>query len=146
MIPLDRHTLYIDDVSEGMAIPSHARTFTRVSVFMFGVAYFTAHRIHYDRQWAEYEGYDDILVTAPLLNGMLVKMINQWTGNPWGIRKLSLQSRGFVHPEQPVTAYGLVRTVDSDSGLAECDIFVERDSDGNKSVVGTATVHLPSRQ
>jgi hydroxyacyl-ACP dehydratase HTD2-like protein with hotdog domain len=42
-------------------------------MFLFGVAYWTSHRIHYDPEWARAEGFGDLLVTANLLSAYSVE-------------------------------------------------------------------------
>ncbi len=142
---MESKQIYIEDVKTGTTIPPLTRTHTAVSVFLFGVAYWTAHRIHYDKEWARSEGYDDVLVTAPLLLSLVTRMLNSWTGHPFAIRKLSTMSRAYAYPGQKLTARGVVRQVTQDTGLVECDVYIERD-DGSQPVVGSAVVHLPSRE
>ena len=136
----------IEDVEEGAALPPLVRTPTRVGVFLYGVAYWTSHRIHYDKEWAQHEGYDDVLVTAGLMGPYLTQMLNAWAGSPWCIRRLSTTNRGYVHPGQRLTATGIVRKVtrDDQGGLVECDVWLQRD-DGSQPVVGSTVVWLPSR-
>jgi len=142
---METQQLYIEDVRSGTPIPPLTRTHTAVSVFLVGVAYWTAHRIHYDKEWARSEGYDDVLVTAPLLLSLVTRMLNRWTGHPFAIRKLASTSRAYVYPGQKLTARGVVREVAPETGLVECDVYIERD-DGTQPVVGSAVVHLPARE
>ncbi|MDT7773487.1 MAG: hypothetical protein QOC67_2411 [Pseudonocardiales bacterium] len=47
-------------------------------MFLFGVAYWTSHRIHYDPEWARAEGFGDLLVTANLLSAYSVEGVAGW--------------------------------------------------------------------
>ena len=69
------------DVSLGDEIPSLTFMPTNVSIFLFGVAYWAPHRVHYDKEWAQSEGYDNVLVTAPLITSYLVRMLTDWGGD-----------------------------------------------------------------
>ena len=64
-------------MSVGDSLGSCERTATRVGMFLFGVAHWTAHRIHYDTEWARREGYPDVLVPGPLMSAWQVELVDR---------------------------------------------------------------------
>src|SRR5260370_516339 len=73
------------------ALPGLQRTAARLTLFLFGVGYWTSHRIHYDLDAAQAEGFDDVLVTANLLSAYNVELLTRWTGDPYCL--LTLEER-----------------------------------------------------
>ena len=71
-----------DAVRVDDALPALHRTPTRLTVFLFGTAYWTSHRIHYDVEAAREEGFGDVLVTANLLSAYNIELLTRWTGDP----------------------------------------------------------------
>ena len=137
---------YFEDVTPGTELPPLVKRPTNVSVFLYGVALWTAHRIHYDADHARSEGYPNVLVTGGIMGAYLVQMLVSWAGLPTSLRKLSLSYRALAHPGDTLTARGIVRRTYREDGLnlAYCDVFVEN-QEGARPVVGSAVVSLPSR-
>ena len=63
-----------------------------VSIFLFGVAYWAPHRVHYDKEWAQSEGYDNVLVTAPLITSYLVRMLTDWGGDGTSLKQITTRN------------------------------------------------------
>ena len=137
---------YVEDVTVGEELPPVVKRPTRVSIFMFGVAYWTAHRIHWDKDWAQSEGYPDVLVTAPLATSYMSQMLVNWAGDPGCVRMLSTTYRALMHPGDTLTARGIIRKTSRDNGenLVEVDVYLEN-QDGVKPIVGNAVLSLPSK-
>ena len=137
-------TTAYETTTVGQEIEPFVKTPTRVSVFLFGVAMWTSHRIHYDRDHALSEGYRDVLVTAPIMASYVEQMLVRFAGDPRAIRKLSTRNQAQTHPGERLTARGIVRErwEEDGAGMLRCDIWVEKD-DGTKSVAGEAVLRLP---
>jgi len=50
---------------------------TETLLFRFSAVTYNAHRIHYDRRWAEREGYDDLVVHGPLQVLMMGELLRR---------------------------------------------------------------------
>jgi hydroxyacyl-ACP dehydratase HTD2-like protein with hotdog domain len=134
----------VGDVAEGAALPSLRVTPTRVSVFLFGVAVWGAHRIHYDVEWARQEGYEDVLVQSPLISAHNVRLLTAWAGHERALVRLSERNVSPPLAGQELVFTGKVVRVGAVSGgvaLVDIELLVQR-TDGSPVVLGDATVQL----
>jgi hydroxyacyl-ACP dehydratase HTD2-like protein with hotdog domain len=129
------------EVSVGDDLPTATRTPTRLTLFLFGVAYWTAHRVHYDVEQARAEGYDDVLVTANLLSGYLAALTTDWAGDPSCLRTLTERNVFPAVAGDELTIRGSVTELIPDDGTVRCALTVEK-SDGSVVVTAEATLCL----
>ena len=131
-------------VSVGDSLGSCERTATRVGMFLFGVAYWTAHRIHYDSDWARLEGYPDVLVPGPLMSAWQVELVTAWAGSSHALLSMEDRNRAPAHPGDVLTVSGEVTRVDHDADgvVVTCETSVR--SADREIMTGTYRVRLPS--
>lgn len=133
----------LDTVNVGDELPPLTVTPTNVSVFLFGVAFWTPHRVHYDKEWARSEGYDDVLVTGPLMTGYLVRMLTAWSGDPAAVKRIALRNHAPAFAGDELTVRGAVTSVSSRDAGAEAVIAVSIVKQADAEVVsGEAAVAL----
>ncbi len=142
-----QETLYYEDVSEGAELPPLEKRPSTVGIFRYSAVTWNPHRIHYDKPWAEKEGYPDVLVQAHLHGAYLTQLIMDWIGPTGVLRKLSWSNRKFAVPGDTLTCKGrVVKKYETDGErLVECEIWEENQS-GEVCAPGTAVVALPSRK
>lgn len=134
----------LTDVRPGQQVPALRRKPTRVSVFLFGVAYWTPHRIHYDIEAAKAEGFGDVVVTANLLSAYSVEMLTRWTGDPQCVLELEERNHAPALAGESLTVTGQVLDIGETDGQrrARCSLRISKD-DGTQVVSGQAVVRLP---
>ncbi len=133
----------LNTVNVGDELPPLTVTPTNVSVFLFGVAFWTPHRVHYDKEWARSEGYDDVLVTGPLMTGYLVRMLAAWSGDPAAVKRIALRNHAPAFAGDELTVRGAVTSVSSRDPGGEAFIAVSIVKNGADEVVsGEAAVAL----
>ena len=138
--------VFYDDVAVGDQIPTLTVTVDETQMFFFSAATYNGHRIHYDKEWAESEGYEDILVQGPLQAALLARALGDWIGGRGRLVSFSVQNRAIAHPGQRLDFGGQVtgkRRTDAGAGLVDLDIAGRRDD--TVLMPGTATVELPRR-
>jgi hydroxyacyl-ACP dehydratase HTD2-like protein with hotdog domain len=130
-------------VSVGDSLGSVEHTATRVGMFLFGVAHWTAHRIHYDTEWARQEGYPDVLVPGPLMSAWQVELVTAWAGSPRALVSMEDRNRAPAHPGEVLTVIGEVVAVEhgADGTDVTCETSVR--SGDREVVTGRHVVHLP---
>jgi 3-methylfumaryl-CoA hydratase len=103
-----------------------------------------AHRIHYDKDYAQTEGHPDLLVHGPLQGAFLVQLVTDWIGKSGILKRISYQNRARAFVGDTLTCKGRVtrKYVHGDEHRVDCEIWVERQT-GEVSSPGTATVALP---
>jgi acyl dehydratase len=133
-----------DEVGVGDVLPPSSHEITRVGLFLFGVAYFTAHRVHYDVEYSRETGFADVLVTANLLSGLTAQMLGRWAGDDGALRSLEERNVAPALAGDTVVISGTVVEVipsNAAGGLVWCDLRVER-ADGARIVDGRASLLL----
>ena len=131
-------------VRVGESLPPLTRRATSVSLFMFGAAYWSPHRIHYDRDHARDEGYDDVVVTGPLMNAWAVRALTEWAGDPGCLRRIAVRNLApaYVGDSLTVTALVTGKRPGEREGEVDCEFQVA--GRGGAAVLrGTATLGLP---
>ncbi len=138
--------VFFEDVAVGEQIPALRVTVDETQLFFFSAATYNGHRIHYDKQWAREEGYDDVLVHGPLQAALLARAIGDWIGGRGRLVSFSVQNRAVAHPGESLRFGGVVtgtRLTDGGAGLVDLDIVGRRED--TVLTPGTATVQLPRR-
>lgn len=133
-------------VQPGVALPELRRTPRELDLFLFCAAMWVPHRIHYDRDYSRTEGHEDLVVNGPLQGGYLVQVVGNWAASVGGrLAGLRYRNRRAVFVGEDLICRGRVAEVrNGTSGrLAVCDVWVERERDGERTTVGTAEVTLP---
>lgn len=132
----------IEDVKAGDLLPPMVKNASRAQLFLFSAATNNPHRIHYDRAYAESEGYSDLLVHGPLQGAWLHQYVSDWAGPHGRVLALSWQNRGRAFPERDLTFRGRVTEVRGDEVVLE---VWEEDDTGAVLMPGTARVRVPHR-
>jgi hydroxyacyl-ACP dehydratase HTD2-like protein with hotdog domain len=127
-------------VAAGDELEPVTRNASRAQLFLYSAATHNPHRIHYDRDYAIFEGHPDVIVHGPLQGSWLSQYVTDWAGPRGRMLTLSWQNRRSAVPEQDYVFKGTVRELDGD--IAHLDVWAE-DLDGNVLMPGTATVRLP---
>ena len=68
------------DLSVGDELPTIYKFPDEAQLFLYSAASHNPHRIHYDRDYARFEGYEDILVHGPLQGAWLTQYVTDWAG------------------------------------------------------------------
>ena len=69
------------DLSVGDALPTMHKFPDEAQLFLYSAASHNPHRIHYDREYARFEGHEDIIVHGPLQGAWLTQYVTDWAGS-----------------------------------------------------------------
>src|SRR6202051_4218765 len=100
--------VFYDDIDVGEKMRSLTGTVDKTQLFFFSAATYNGHRIHYDKQWAQSEGYDDVLVHGPLQAALLSRAICDWIGGGGRLVWFSVRNRAPALPGEALTFGGVV--------------------------------------
>jgi len=129
-------------VAVGDSLGVIERTPTRVGLFLYGVAHWTAHRIHYDPEWARHEGYPEVLVTAQLMSAWEIELVTRWAGSAGSLVRLTERNVAPAFAGDQLAVSGEVTSVavGSQFTAVECAVRVRA---GDRLIVDSvAVVHL----
>jgi hydroxyacyl-ACP dehydratase HTD2-like protein with hotdog domain len=139
--------VFFEDVGVGAELPALAKVPTPIQLFRYSAVTWNAHRIHYEKAYAQKEGHGDILVQAHLHGAFLLQMITDWAGPRARLVQFGWSNRGRAIPGDTLTCTGRVvaKRVDGDRHLVDLDV-VETNQRGEVCAPGKATVAVPSRR
>jgi acyl dehydratase len=136
-------TLYFEDIAEGDELPAIDLFLSKDQVRQYArtagmyVPRFT------DDEGARAEGLPGMIAPGVMSMGLLASMISDWN-QAAAIKRIGTTFRSPVLPDRNVHLRGAVTQKLEADHTAECDIWLEND-DGERWVIGTATVALPTR-
>jgi hydroxyacyl-ACP dehydratase HTD2-like protein with hotdog domain len=130
-------------VAVGDELPVMHKNASRAELFLYSAASFNPHRIHYDRDYAEFEGHQDILVHGPMQGAWLTQYLTDWIGPLGRLVGVTWQNRASAYPETDLEFHGRVVAVEESSGEIELEVW-EQTADGQVLMPGTAKVWLPA--
>jgi hydroxyacyl-ACP dehydratase HTD2-like protein with hotdog domain len=131
-------------VSVGDSIGTAVYTPTRVTLFLFGVAHWTAHRIHYDTEWARAEGYPDVVVVGQLLSAWQVNLLSSWAGDPSCLRHFTERNTGLAFAGETLTVTGEVVAVRPGERELEVECSISVSSPSHQVAQSHALLRLPA--
>ena len=134
--------LFFEDVKVDGALPMLVKHPSNVELFRFSAMTWNAHRIHYDKIYAQSEGYPDVLVQSHLHGSFLLQTVTDWIGPRGRVLGFRWQNRGIAIPGDVLTCTGKV--VKAEAGVVECELE-ERNQKGELCAPGWARVELPRR-
>src|SRR5262245_9627669 len=131
----------------GSPLPELVEHVDIVTNFMFGVALFTAHRLHYDQVGAEQDGFMAPVIPGTLMSAYIARLLVDWTGDPACIRRLANRNMATEVVGHDIRVTGTVTGVEPVVGeggagrrLLTCTLTV--DSDGRTLVESTAVIEV----
>ena len=139
--------LYFDDVNVGDEITSITKPpITEVQLVKYAGASGDYNPIHTVHHLAEKAGLGGVIAHGMLSMGFAGEHVTKWIGEEGDLKRLKVRFTSMTRPGDVVTLKGKVTDKKPDGGenLVECDIWIEKE-DGAKTIVGDATVALPSK-
>jgi len=136
-------TLYFEDIEEGDELPAIDLFLSKDQVRQYArtagmyVPRFT------DDEGARAEGLPGMIAPGVMSMGLLAGMISDWN-QAAEIKRIGTTFRSPVLPDRNIHLRGAVTQKLEADHTAECDIWLEND-DGERWVIGTATVALPTK-
>jgi acyl dehydratase len=129
-----------DDVYEGDELDPqtfvHAKERVRAYAKASGI-YFPRFT---DDEGARREGLPGMITPGNMSMGLIASFLERWAG-PGTVRRLGTTFRGLLLPDRTIRICGVVTQRDDATRSVEVDVWIEND-DGERSVIGTATVAL----
>lgn len=133
-----------EDVVVGTQITPLEKRPTSLQLFRYSAITWNAHLIHYDREYAESEGYPHVLVQSHLHGCFLIQAVLDWAGPGARLRRFRWENRHLAVPGDVLTCTGQVVAVREEPGrqVVECELY-EHNQDGRLCAPGWAVVELP---
>ena len=134
---------FFEGVEVGSEIPPLIKNVTKRQLFMYSAATWDFHPGHYDRAFAQSQGFKDVYLDGPMNAAFMAQFITNWVGINGTLSKLSLTYKAMVFPDDSLTGTGKVTKKYTREGvkLIECEILLQN-QDIKTVALGRATVIL----
>lgn len=131
------------EIQVGDQLEPLSRTPTEVDLFLYSAALGTAHRIHYDRDFArDVDGLPNLVVHGPLQSAYLSEFCSAWAASVGGrLARLRYRHVTAAAVGCTLTCRGEVAGLDQ-IGTVTLTVRVEADPGGETTTVGTAAITL----
>ena len=136
-------TARFDDIEAGIRLPILTKRPTLRQLVMYAGASGDFYEIHYDRDFANARGLDEVIVHGALKSAFLGQLLTDWTGDGGELVRLAVQYRGMDVRDHALHCTGIVtakRTLDG-RDLVDCDLWID-DEVGHRTTHGSATIAL----
>ena len=139
-------TVYWEDLKEGDEIPDFPCEFSASKLFQLSAVTQNVHRIHYDRDWAEHEGYEERVIHGPFHGEVIIQTLESWVGITGWVKKVEFSNRRYAVVSDSLTGRGKITRLYEQDGQhrADLEVWAEKGPD-EVTAPGTATVVLPTR-
>ena len=136
-------TVYFEEIEEGdelapidmLLSKDHVRRYAKTANMY--VPRFT------DDEGAKAEGLPGMIAPGVMSMGLLARMISDWN-QAAEIKRIGTTFRSPVLPDRNIHLRGTVTQKNEADHTVECDLWMEND-DGERWVIGTATVAVPTK-
>ena len=124
-------------ITVGTELGPLRHTPTNVQLFRYSAVTWNAHRIHYDQEYADFEGHPGVLVHSHLHAALMLRMVTETLGESWEVSKVMYRMRHSSIPGTELVETARVASIDGDRMVLDVS---EHDSEGNLCLEGTVTV------
>jgi acyl dehydratase len=119
-----------------------------VDLFMFSAATWLTHRIHFDRDYARTEGFDDLVVHGPLQGAYLAELLSEAADRHGGrLARLSYRHHRPAYCAERLTLRATLSSVTEQPGGCTVEVAVSIHNARDQPVTtGTARLRMPDQR
>ncbi len=135
-----------DDVKVGEEIPERSNVVDRAQLVQYAGASGDFNPIHWNPEFAQMVGLPGVIAHGMFSMALVARAVAEWAGDPAAVKKLSVQFRKEVRPDETVVARGRVAEKDDAARTVRLELWAELERDGTTVTPiknGEAVVALP---
>lgn len=139
--------IFFEDVVEGQEIVPLEKKVTTVNILMYLSTVWLMDRIHFDQPFAtRRRGLPNVVAPGNMAGDYYAQLLSNWVGDKGELRKLSIQFRNFMLPDDLLICGGRIagKYVSEGKGYVELELWLKNQS-GINCVPGKGLVELPVR-
>ena len=139
-------SLRFEDVNVGDELPERSNRVDRAQLVMYAGASGDLNPIHWNEEFARMVGLPGVISHGMFTMALVTRALTDWLGDAEPIRKVSVQFRKEVRPDETVVARGRVEEKDPDTRTVRVSLWAELEREGEtiKPIKnGEAIVELP---
>ncbi|HUG88572.1 MAG TPA: MaoC/PaaZ C-terminal domain-containing protein [Actinomycetota bacterium] len=135
-----------DDVNVGEEIPERSNVLDRAQLVQYAGASGDFNPIHWNPDFAQMVGLPGVIGHGMFTMALVTRALAEWAGDPGAVRRVRVQFRKEVLPEEKVVAKGRVLEKDETARTVRLELWAEVERDGKTLQPikhGEAIVELP---
>jgi hydroxyacyl-ACP dehydratase HTD2-like protein with hotdog domain len=140
--------IFFEDVVEGQETTPLEKRVTTVNILMYLSTVWLMDRIHFDHPFAtQRRGLPNVVAPGNMAGDYYAQLLNGWAGQEGELRKLAIQFRNFMLPDDLLTCGGKItnKYLSEGKGYVELELWLKNQNNVN-CVPGKGLVELPVRQ
>ena len=140
--------IFFEDVVEGQEITPLEKRVTTVNILMYLSTVWLMDRIHFDHPFAtQRRGLPNVVAPGNMAGDYYAQLLSGWAGEKGELRKLAIQFRNFMLPDDLLTCGGKIinKYLSEGKGYVELELWLKNQNNVN-CVPGKGLVELPVRQ
>jgi len=138
---------FFEDVVEGQEITPLEKRVTTVNILMYLSTVWLMDRIHFDYPFAtQRRGLPNVVAPGNMAGDYYAELLSNFAGDKGAVRKLCLQFRNFMVPDDILDCGGKITSkyMNEGKGYVELDLWIKNQNNVH-CVPGKGVVELPLR-
>lgn len=119
-----------DDVNVGEEIPERSNVLDRAQLVQYAGASGDFNPIHWNPDFAQMVGLPGVIGHGMFTMALVTRALAEWAGDPGAVRRVRVQFRKEVLPEEKVVAKGRVLEKDETARTVRLELWAEVERDG----------------
>lgn len=135
-----------EDVEVGEELPTLSNRIDRAQLVRYAGASGDFNPLHWNEDFARSVGFPSVIAHGMFNMALVARVVVDWTGDPGVIRRLRVQFRKEVLPDETLVARGRVVEKHESDRTVRVELWAELDRDGRTVQAiknGEALVELP---
>lgn len=119
-----------DDVKVGEEIPERSNVVDRAQLVQYAGASGDFNPIHWNPEFAQMVGLPGVIAHGMFNMALVTRAVSEWAGDPGAVKKVTVQFRKEVLPEEKIVAKGKVAGKDDEARTVTLELWAEVERDG----------------
>jgi acyl dehydratase len=135
-----------EDVEVGEELPTRSNRIDRAQLVRYAGASGDFNPLHWNEEFARSVGFPSVIAHGMFNMALVARVVGDWTGDPGVIRRLRVQFRKEVLPDETLVAKGRVVEKQERDRTVRVELWAELERDGRTIQAiknGEALVELP---
>lgn len=135
-----------EDVEVGEELPSRSNRIDRAQLVKYAGAAGDFNPLHWNEEFAKSVGFPSVISHGMFNMALVARVVGDWTGDVGILRRLSVQFRKEVLPDETLVAKGRVVEKRESDRTVRVELWAEMERDGRMFQAiknGEAVVELP---
>ncbi|HEX6262626.1 MAG TPA: MaoC/PaaZ C-terminal domain-containing protein [Actinomycetota bacterium] len=120
----------LEDVAVGDEIPERTLVVDRAQLVQYAGASGDFNPIHWNPDFARMVGLPGVIAHGMFTMALVARAVGEWAGDAGAVRRISVQFRREVLPEEKVVAKGRVAEKDEEARTVRLELWAELERDG----------------